>query len=52
VTIPAGSTTANILVNIVNDLIDEGSETIVITLTSATGATIGGSSIFTFHNYQ
>jgi hypothetical protein len=48
VTIPAGSTTANILVNIVNDLIDEGSETIVITLTSATGATIGGSSIFTF----
>jgi hypothetical protein len=43
VTIPAGSTTANITIPVINDTIVEGNETVIITLTSVTSglATLG-----------
>ena len=40
-TIPAGATTANITLNIANDTLDEPNETVVITLGTPTGATLG-----------
>ena len=36
VTIPAGATTATITVPIINDLIDDGTETVIVTLTAKT----------------
>lgn len=48
VTIPAGSTTANITAAIINDAIDENSETIIITLTSANNANLVGNTVFTY----
>ena len=48
VTIPAGSTTANITALITNDAEVELSETIIITLSSPTDATLGANSIHTY----
>jgi Calx-beta domain/Domain of unknown function DUF11 len=43
VTIPAGSTTANINIPVINDVVVEGNETVILTLTSVTSglATLG-----------
>jgi antitoxin component of MazEF toxin-antitoxin module len=41
VTIPAGSSTAPIPVNVINDQIIEGNETVIVTVTGGTGATLG-----------
>ncbi len=49
-TIPAGSTTTNLSVSIVNDLFQEVDETIIVTLTAgtATNSTIGTNTTHTF----
>lgn len=49
VIIPAGSTTADISFSIVNDLIDENTETVIITLNSASGASLGINTVFTYN---
>ncbi len=48
VTIPAGSTTANIDATIVNDSNEELSETIIITLSAPTNTSIVGNDVFTY----
>jgi alpha-tubulin suppressor-like RCC1 family protein len=49
VTIPAGSTTANISAVIVNDAVYEGNETFAVTLQSADGGTIVGATNVNTH---
>ncbi|MBA3708609.1 MAG: hypothetical protein H0W83_07320, partial [Planctomycetes bacterium] len=44
VVIAAGSTTANVVVTIINDTLDENNETVILTLNAPTNATIGGQS--------
>lgn len=48
ITIPAGSTTADIIATITNDGEVELSETIIVTLSSPTDATLGSNTIFTY----
>ncbi|MGW8123669.1 Calx-beta domain-containing protein [Roseivirga echinicomitans] len=48
VTIPAGSTTANITATIVNDNLEELSETIIITLSAPSNATLGANTVHTY----
>jgi Calx-beta domain/Domain of unknown function DUF11 len=54
VTIPAGSTTANITIPVIDDVVVEGNETVVITLTSITsgspGVTLGAAPNITATN--
>jgi uncharacterized repeat protein (TIGR01451 family) len=49
VTVPAGSTTATITIPVINDLVVDGGETVVVTLTSVTSgsATLGGTLVAT-----
>lgn len=47
-TIPAGQTTANIALTVVNDTIDELDETVIVTLSSPSGATLGPTSTHTY----
>lgn len=47
VTIPAGQTSASIPLNILEDLLDEPDETIEITLSSPTNATLHGTQVYT-----
>jgi hypothetical protein len=48
ITIPAGSTTANLVIPITNDTLNESSETVVVTLqTPSGGAILGSTKIFT-----
>ncbi|TWT55071.1 Calx-beta domain protein [Rubripirellula amarantea] len=46
-TIAAGSTTATVTITIIDDLIDEVDETIVVTLGTSAGATLGSSVVHT-----
>lgn len=39
ITIPAGSSSGNIVLNVTNDAIEEGNETVIVTLTNTTNAT-------------
>jgi hypothetical protein len=48
ITVPAGSTTADITATITNDGEVELSETIVVTLSSPTNATLGTNTVFTY----
>ncbi len=48
ITIDAGQTTANLPITIVNDNDSESSETIIITLSSASGAVLGAQTTFTY----
>ena len=43
VTVPAGATTATIPVTLIDDSVQEGSETVVLTLTAGEGYAVGGS---------
>ena len=47
-TIPAGQSSATITPTILEDVDEEGSESFVVVLTGAVGATLGSDSIFTF----
>ncbi|MFH1852129.1 MAG: Calx-beta domain-containing protein, partial [Candidatus Neomarinimicrobiota bacterium] len=47
-TITAGSTSGNISIPIVNDLLDEADETIILTLSNPTNATLGTQSTHTY----
>jgi len=47
-TITAGETTTSLSAIIIDDLIKEGSETIIVTLTNLTGATLGVNTIYTY----
>ncbi|MBI4994773.1 hypothetical protein HZC21_03985 [Candidatus Peregrinibacteria bacterium] len=47
-TIPAGQTTANITLAVVNDTIDELNETVIITLSSPVNATLGATQVHTY----
>ncbi len=48
VTISAGSTTTNINAVIVNDVVEELSETMILTLSAPTGATLGTNTVHTY----
>lgn len=48
VAVPAGSTTTNITATITNDVVEELSETIIVTLTVATDATLGTNTVYTY----
>ena len=48
VTIPAGSTTANLSLAIINDILDENDETVILTLTNPTNATLGANQVYTY----
>lgn len=48
VTIPAGQTSANIALTVVNDTTDELDETVIITLSSPVDATLGSTSVHTY----
>jgi len=47
-TITAGSTSTNIALAIVNDILDENNETIIVTLASPTNSTLGAETEFTY----
>lgn len=47
VTIPAGTTTVDIIVTVIDNEIDESDETVIITLGSPTGAILGTTSVHT-----
>ena len=48
VTIPAGDTTTNIVLNIVDDTLEEPNETIILTLTDVTNAVLGANTQHTY----
>jgi hypothetical protein len=47
-TIPAGSTSGNIVLNIVDDTLDEPNETVIVTISGATNATLGSTTQHTY----
>ncbi len=47
-TIPAGSTTGNIALSVTDDSADESDETVIITLSNPTNATLGTNSVHTY----
>jgi hypothetical protein len=47
VTIPAGATTATVVVSPVNDTLKEGAETVVVKLIAGPGYTVGSPSVAT-----
>ena len=47
-TIPAGQTTGNITVNVINDTATESNETIVLTLSSPVDGTLGSTTVHTY----
>lgn len=47
ITIPAGTTTVNITITIVNDTLDENNETVIVTMGSPTNATQGATTVHT-----
>ena len=47
-TITAGNTTTNIIATIVDDALDENNETIVVTLSNPTNATLGAATVHTY----
>ena len=47
ITFAAGSTTASVTINVVDDLIDEGNETVIVTLGTPTGADLGFTTVHT-----
>ena len=46
--IPAGQTTADISIPIINDILKEDNETIIITLSNPTNATLGSKTVYTY----